>query len=169
VQSLASDAMEGPTYFGTTEHTLDEKGRLILPGHILDLVPKAEWRFFLSAGLDRCLLLHDLHGWNGLVQRLGQGVGATRAHRALLRRFLGHSAEVVPDNARRIRIPDPLLKYAGLAASQSLSLVGAGRVLELWSSTNLDKSLSEAGADEEALFASLVGNIKPSAPVAQGP
>lgn len=150
------------TYSGTSEHALDDKGRLILPNRILDAVPKTEWRFTVSAGLDRCLLLHDLQGWNELLQRIGQGVPGSRAHRALCRRFLGHSEEVVPDSTRRIRIGDPLLKYAGLAASQPAILIGNGRVIEIWSSKHLDVSLTEATADEEALFASMVGPIKPS-------
>lgn len=151
-----------PTYWGTSEHTLDEKGRLILPSRILDKVAKEEWRFHLSAGLDRCLLLHDLQGWQELVQRIGQGVPGSRAHRALCRRFLGHSEEVVPDNSRRIRIPDPLLKYAGLAINQPAVLIGSGRILEIWSPSVLDTTLAEASADEESLFAQLVGPSTPS-------
>jgi transcriptional regulator MraZ len=150
------------TYYGTSEHGLDEKGRLILPNRILDRVPKVEWKFYLSAGLDRCLLLHDSNGWDQLVARIGQSVPGSRAHRALCRRFLGHSEEVVPDNARRIRIPDPLLQYAGLAASQPVVLVGTGLVVEIWSHANLGTVLTEASADEESLFSSLFEPNKPS-------
>lgn len=150
------------TFTGTTEHGLDDKGRIILPGRILDSVPKNAWRFHLSAGLDRCLLLHDHEGWNQLMAQLSQGVPGSRAHRALCRRFLGHSEEVEPDGSRRIRIPDPLLNYAGLTPSGQAVLVGVGRVIEIWSPAHLDSSLAEAGAEEEALFASLVGPTKPS-------
>jgi len=150
------------TFTGTTEHGLDDKGRIILPSRILDSVAKNDWRFHLSAGLDRCLLLHDHEGWNQLMAQLSQGVPGSRAHRALCRRFLGHSEEVVPDGSRRIRIPDPLLNYAGLSPSGQAVLVGVGRVIEIWSPAHLDSSLAEAGAEEEALFASLVGPTKPS-------
>jgi MraZ protein len=154
--------MATPTYSGTSDHSLDDKGRLILPSRILDKLPKEAWKFFLTAGLDRCLLLHDLQGWQELVQRIGQGVPGSRAHRALCRRFLGHSEEVLPDNSRRIRIPDPLLKYAGLATNQPAVLIGSGRVLEIWSPSVLDTKLAEASPEEEALFANLVGPSTPS-------
>jgi MraZ protein len=157
--------MVTPTYSGSSEHSLDDKGRLILPSRILDKLPKEDWKFHLTAGLDRCLLLHDLQGWQELVQRLGQGVPGSRAHRALCRRFLGHSEEVTPDNSRRIRIPDPLLKYAGLANDQPVVLIGNGRVLEIWAQSVLDNTLAEATPEEEALFANLVGPSMPSTSV----
>jgi division/cell wall cluster transcriptional repressor MraZ len=152
------------TYFGSSEHGLDDKGRLILPGRILDEIPKVQWKFHLTAGLDRCLLLHDSEGFRELVDRIGRAVPGSRAHRTLCRRFLGHSEEVVPDGNRRIRIPEPLLKYAGLAASQPAVLVGTGRVTEIWAPHNLDTALTEASTEEETLFASLVGSTKPSTP-----
>jgi division/cell wall cluster transcriptional repressor MraZ len=152
------------TYFGTSEHGLDDKGRLILPPRILDEVPKNHWKFYLTAGLDRCLLLHDSDGFRDLVARIGGGVPGSRAHRMLCRRFLGHSTEVEPDGNRRIRIPEPLLKYAGLAAGQPVVLVGMGRVSEIWSPENLGTTLIEASPEEESLFTELVEPAKPSAP-----
>lgn len=150
---------------GSSEHGLDDKGRLILPGRILDSVAKADWEFVVTAGLDRCLLLHTKKGFQELVDRIGRAVPGSRAHRALCRRFLGHSEAVVPDGNRRIRIPDPLLKYAGLAPGQQVTLVGLGQVCEIWSTEQLGTSLAEAGADEESLFASLIEPTKPLASV----
>lgn len=152
-------------FFGSSEHGLDDKGRLILPGRILDAVAKTHWEFVVTAGLDRCLLLHTKQGFQELVDRIGRAVPGSRAHRALCRRFLGHSEAVVPDGNRRIRIPDPLLKYAGLAPGQQVTLVGLGQVCEIWSAEQLGASLAEAGADEESLFASLIEPTKPLASV----
>ena len=152
------------TYFGSSEHGLDDKGRMTLPARILDELPKSQWKFHLTAGLDRCLLLHDSEGFQELVEQIGRAVPGSRAHRALCRRFLGHSEAVVPDGNRRIRVPEPLLKYAGLAVSKPVVLVGTGRVTELWSPANLDVSLAEASSEEESLFASLVSPNTPSAP-----
>ncbi|MGE3174770.1 MAG: division/cell wall cluster transcriptional repressor MraZ [Planctomycetota bacterium] len=153
------------TYSGTSEHGLDDKGRLTLPARILDQVAKAQWRFYLTASLDPCLLLHDQQGWEDLVARIGKGVPGSPAHRNLCRRFLGNSEEVVPDGQRRIRIPEPLLQYAGLGASKPMVLLGMGRVLELWSPDRLGKVMEVASPEEEALFASLVDPRTPSAPV----
>lgn len=155
------------TFFGSSEHTLDDKGRLILPARILGEVPQNRWKFYLTAGLDRCLLLHDAEGFEELVDRIGRAVPGSRAHRNLCRRFLGHSEEVVPDGNRRIRIPEPLLKYAGLAASQPVVLVGMGRVAEIWAPANLGTTLAEATTDEETLFASLIEPTKPSTPIGE--
>ncbi len=156
------------TFLGSSEHGIDDKGRLVLPGRILDAVAKVEHEFVVTAGLDRCLLLHTRKGFEELSDRIGRAVPGSRAHRALCRRFLGHSERVVPDSNKRIRIPDPLLKYAGLAPSQPVVLVGLGQVVEIWSPQHLGSSLAEASPDEESLFASWVEPTKPSVP-AGGP
>lgn len=152
------------TYSGTSDHGLDDKGRLTLPARILDQVAKNEWKFYLTAGLDQCLLMHDQQGWEALVARIGTGVPGSPAHRNLCRRFLGNSEEVVPDSTRRIRIPESLLEYAGLAPSQPIRLLGMGRVLEIWSPERLVKALAVASEEEEALFARLVDPRTTSAP-----
>lgn len=153
------------TFFGSSEHSLDDKGRLILPQRVTGEVPENHWEFYLTAGLDRCLLLHDKQGWQRLVDSIGRAVPGSRAHRALCRRFLGHSERVVPDGNRRIRVPEPLLKYAGLAPLQPVVLVGTGQVVEIWSPANLGTTLMEASGEEESLFASLVEPTKATLPV----
>jgi division/cell wall cluster transcriptional repressor MraZ len=153
------------TFSGTSEHGLDDKGRLTLPQRILDQVARADWRFFLTVSMDKCLLLHDAQGWNELVAKIGTGVHGSQAHRNLSRRFLGSAEEVVPDTARRIRIPEPLLEYAGLAPSMPVRLLGMGNVLEVWSPALLGGVLSVPTAAEESLFASLMDQRTPSTPM----
>ena len=62
------------TYFGSSEHGVDDKGRITLPSRILDELPKSLWKFHITAGLDRCLLLHDSEGFQELVDRIGRAV-----------------------------------------------------------------------------------------------
>ena len=95
-------------------------------------------------------------GFEELVDRIGRAVPGSRAHRALCRRFLGHSEAVAPDGNRRIRIPEPLLRYAGLAPSNPAVLIGTGKVFEIWSPANLGETLDQATTEEETLFASLI-------------
>ena len=152
------------TYSGTSEHGLDDKGRLTLPGRILDQVAKTQWKFYLTASLDPCLLMHDQPGWEELAAKIGGGVPGSRAHRNLCRRFLGNSEEVTPDSTRRVRIPETLMKYAGLEPSQPVVLLGMGRVVEIWSPKRLGEVLDVASSEEEALFATLVDPRTPSAP-----
>lgn len=152
------------TFTGTSEHGLDDKGRLTLPSRILDQVARADWRFYLTVSMDECLLLHDAQGWNQLVAKIGTGVHGSQAHRNLSRRFLGSAEEVVPDTARRIRIPEPLLEYAGLGLSEPVRLLGMGNVLEIWNPGRLGKVLLKPTPEEEQLFSSLIDSKTSSAP-----
>jgi MraZ protein len=152
-------------FTGASDHGLDDKGRLTLPSRILESIAQKDWRFFLTVSMDKCLLLHDAHSWQALVDRIGTGVHGSPAHRNLARRFLGSAEEVTPDAARRIRIPDPLLDYAGLAPSQPVRLLGMGNVCEIWAPSALNGVLTEPTAEEQQLFSSLIDPRTPSTPI----
>ncbi len=151
-------------FTGASDHGLDDKGRLTLPSRILESLAQKDWRFFLTVSMDACLLLHDVRSWEALVQRIGAGVHGTPAHRNLARRFLGSAEEVTPDAARRIRIPDPLLEYAGLSPSQPVRLLGMGNVCEIWAPSALGQVLKRPDPEEEQLFSSLIDPRTPSTP-----
>lgn len=151
-------------FHGSSEHVLDDKGRIVLPQRILDRVARDDWKFVLTAGLDRCLLLHDHRGFEELKAKLARAVPGSPAHRALNRRFFGYAEVFEPDSNRRVRIPEALQKFAGLAPGQPVVLLGTGRVCELWAPQNLDAALAVASPDEEALFEQLMGSAAPSMP-----
>ena len=151
-------------FTGASDHGLDDKGRLTLPSRLLESIAQKDWRFFLTVSMDKCLLLHDVRSWQALVDRIGAGVHGSAAHRNLARRFLGSAEEVTPDAARRIRIPEPLLDYAGLAPSQPVRLLGMGNVCEIWAPSALGGVLNAPTPEEEQLFSSLIDPRTPSAP-----
>ena len=51
-------------FYGTFEHGLDDKNRLMVPSRLREEVPASEGSvFFLTVGLDGCLFLYTRKGW----------------------------------------------------------------------------------------------------------
>lgn len=115
-------------FLGLYEHTLDEKGRLVLP---------RRFRTALEAG---CVVAkgHDgsIHVWprgdfETYLDR-SSSLPQTRERVRSFRRSLTSSAiDQVIDRAGRIGIPERLRRYAGL--DRDVVVTGADDHLELWS------------------------------------
>ena len=53
-------------FMGEFHHTLDEKGRIILPSKIrFDL----KENFIVTRGLDKCLYVYSEEGWNNIINK----------------------------------------------------------------------------------------------------
>ncbi len=146
-------------FLGSSKHRLDDKGRLILPSRVLDLLPKAEHEFVLTAGFEPCLLLMDMKAWGTLVSKFGDQVLVRKAERSLRRRFLGMAEIVKPDGSKRVRVPEALRTYAGIDAESEVVLLGSGSTVEIWSPTALNKAFEPSASTEDeeaALFANEV-------------
>src|SRR4051812_38292631 len=98
-------------FLGEYEHTLDEKGRLAIPARFRSALSND---FFLSRGLDRCLVIWPPDGWRAMSERLN-GLSPWRADaRRLQRLFFSGAVDVAPDKLGRIVVPQYLREYAEL-------------------------------------------------------
>ena len=146
-------------FYGTFEHALDEKNRLMIPARLREGVPQAEGGvFYVTQGLDHCLFAYTASGWQAAVARLQQGRGGLRTANArnFMRMFFSHAMREELDAAGRLLIPDALRKLAGL--HREVSLVGVMDRIEIWDRarwTRLERSNQpryEKFAEEAELF-----------------
>jgi len=135
-------------FVGTFEHSLDEKGRLVLPSvfrhHLAD-------RGFLSQW-DECLGLWTPEGFAAVAERLTARVRSGEASQFALRAFAANAHEVKPDSQGRVVIPERLRKFAGL--EREVVVIGALDRIEIWDATkwrqvadSSDESLTMAVTD----------------------
>ncbi len=144
-------------YLGRSTHSLDDKGRLILPKRMLDEVAPKDRCFVLTAGFEGCLWLLDSEGWDNIATKVGQDVIGTTQQRALRRLFLGHAERVKPDRANRILIVEALRSYAGIDESSEVVLAGTGQTIEIWSKSRWESALADAASSYEFSDNHLVG------------
>lgn len=118
-------------FYGEYEHTLDGKGRLIIPAKFRqDLQASSIKTLFLTRGLDDCLFLFPEPEWRVAESRFKQ-VPFTKAEgRRFNRLFFSGAAEVELDGLGRILMPRHLKEFAQI--KDDVVIVGVSNRIEIW-------------------------------------
>jgi MraZ protein len=115
-------------FLGEYQHSLDAKGRIILPSRFR---AQLEPGLVLTRGLDGCLWLMSLEGWNRFTERLTERVSlADPRGRDIQRFFFSGASEDRPDKQGRISVPEPLRTHAAL--ERDVTVMGTGNWIEIW-------------------------------------
>ena len=109
-------------------HTLDTKGRLIIPAKFREVLGE---EFVVSKGMDGCLFVYANDDWNAFEQKLTSLPLINKEARQFARFFLAGAATVEVDKQGRILLPAALREFAGL--EKDVVLVGVGSRVEIWS------------------------------------
>jgi len=114
-------------FFGRYEHTLDVKGRVILPAKFR--TPFAAGGF-LTQHVDGCLALWTPSEFEIQGQHMQERAAQSRQDRNLARLWASASQEVDIDRQGRMAIPGHLRQYAQLEGD--VLVLGANDRVELW-------------------------------------
>ena len=117
----------GAMFLGEFQHTLDPKGRVILPSAFREQLKEG---LVMTVGLDHCVAVYPVADW----QRVAAGLRSLRTTDARERRFarmlMSFAQPGSLDRQGRITLPARLRDYANL--SKDLSVVGNDSRVELW-------------------------------------
>ena len=116
-------------FMGEYSHTIDAKGRLIIPSKFREGLGE---KFVVSKGFDGCLQAYDPETWKGIEEKLKELPQFKKETRAITRFFLAGAVEAEIDKQGRILIPAKLREYAGL--KKDVVLAGSGSRVEIWDS-----------------------------------
>lgn len=129
-------------FLGEYQHTLDPKGRLILPSAFREELKDG---LVMTVGLDNCLSLHPLADWQRVVEHLRALRTTDRRERMFARMMTSSAHAEEPDRQGRITIPARLRDYADL--TKDVTVVGADARLELWQTQAWDSYRQSAMDD----------------------
>ena len=132
-------------FMGEYNHTIDAKGRLIVPSRFREILGDA---FVVAKGLDGCLFVYDNEEWKLFEEKLRALPITNKEARQFVRFFLAGAAEVEVDKQGRILIPNVLREFAGLA--KDVALVGVGSRIEIWSRERFEDTAAFDDMDEIA-------------------
>ena len=118
---------------GEFNHSIDEKGRLIIPAKLRDDVGE---NFVICNGLEGCLFVYSQEEWSKFVAELETLPRMSKDARIYKRYFFGSASEGTFDKQGRVLVPTPLRKSANL--EKDVVLVGVQDHVEIW-----DKALWE--------------------------
>jgi MraZ protein len=115
-------------FLGEHQHSLDAKGRVILPARFRD---QLEGGAVMARSLDGCLAVYPTDEFVDRVARKLQDARerGSRERQAARTLFSG-AAEVTPDKQGRVAVPQHLREYAGLERDVIVS--GSFDHIEIW-------------------------------------
>ena len=115
-------------FMGEYNHTIDAKGRLIIPSKFRESLGD---EFVVTKGMDGCLFVYDNEEWKKFEEKLLSLPMMDKQVRQFTRYFLAGAASVEVDKQGRILIPSVLREFADI--TKDAVLVGVGSRIEIWS------------------------------------
>jgi len=119
-------------FYGEYTHSLDRKGRIILPSKLRDALKESfVEKCIMTKGLEGCLFLYPLDEWRLIEKEVRNLSLLKRDARAFSRLLISGACECVMDRQGRIFIPQNLRKYAEI--SKDIIVIGVSTRMEIWS------------------------------------
>ena len=134
-------------FLGEDSHTIDTKGRLIIPSKFREELGET---FVVTKGLDGCLFVFSDEEWKAFEIKLKSLPLTNKNARQFARFFVAGATPCELDKQGRILLPAPLREFAGL--EKDVVLTGMLNRIEIWSKDkwNENNSLDDVAMDEIA-------------------
>lgn len=132
---------------GEYEHSLDVKGRVIMPAKLREDMGE---KFILTKGLDGCLFGFSQNEWANFEEKLKTLPLTNKNARDFVRFFLSGATECEMDKQGRFLVASNLREYASM--DKEVVVIGVGNRIELWNKEKWTKhnSNENISADEIA-------------------
>ena len=129
-------------FIGEYHHTIDEKGRIIIPVKFRDELKN---NFIITRGLEECLFVYPMDNWNKICEKLGSLPFTKKDARVFNRFFMSGATEVELDKQGRVNVNSPLISYAKL--TKECVIIGTGDRLEIWAKESWDNFFNSTKDD----------------------
>ncbi len=126
---------------GTYEHSIDGKGRLIIPSRLKEELGDC---FHIGPGFDRYLTIYPAAAWETVCQRAQELEDEEELD--TMEAFFSQCFPCTVDSQNRIVIPPFLREKAGL--EKDVAIVGANTVARIWDAATWNKKMSAELAPE---------------------
>ena len=142
---------------GEFNHSIDSKGRLIIPSKLRDSLGE---HFVITKGMDGCLFLYPENEWEAFEDKLRTLPLTNKKAREFKRFFLGSAVDGEIDTQGRILISTSLRTYANL--DKEVVLAGVLDKVEIWSkdawearTAEIEENIEDIASDMEDLGLSI--------------
>lgn len=132
-------------FMGEYNHTIDAKGRLIIPSKFREALGD---EFVVTKGMDGCLFVYDNKEWQVFAEKLRTLPMIDKEVRKFTRFFLAGAASVEVDKQGRILLPAKLREFAEI--TKETVLVGVGSRVEIWSKERWEGTVTYQDMDDIA-------------------
>lgn len=137
-------------FFGTYFHTLDSKGRLVIPSKLRD---EAGSRIYILKGFDGALAIYKASEFDRLIEEINDLPFNKKNSRAYLRVQLASACELEVDRQGRVQLPAQLLLRYGIG--KEVIVIGVGDHMEVWDKAAYDIYEKSVDSNFETIAESL--------------
>jgi len=127
-------------FVGEYQHTMDGKGRVVLPARFRKALEKDGC--VLTKGQDECVFVWSTDDWQKEAERMKQLPRTNSRSRGYLRSFFSGAEPQTLDGQGRITIPQNLRAFAAL--EKDLAVVGVAERIEIWDAERWSQVSAEA-------------------------
>ena len=117
-------------FIGEYAHSIDVKGRLIMPAKFREELGET---FIVTKGLDGCLFAYSKMEWSVIEEKLKALPFTSKDARAFNRFFFAGAQECEVDKQGRILISGNLREHASL--EKDVVIIGVSTRIEIWDKT----------------------------------
>ena len=128
-------------FLGEHQHSLDAKGRVILPARFRD---QLEDGAVMAKALDGCLAVYPVEEFQRVAANLQEARARGATERQAARSYFSGAVEITPDKQGRVAIPAPLRTFAKL--EREVTVAGNFDHLEIWDTETFKQHDAEGQA-----------------------
>ncbi|MFA5146102.1 MAG: division/cell wall cluster transcriptional repressor MraZ [Candidatus Omnitrophota bacterium] len=118
-------------FYGEFEHTIDKKGRIIIPSKFRESFKEYDIeKFYITRGLDKCLFLFTETEWKTQESKF-KSVSFTKSEaRKFNRLYFSGASQIEYDRQGRMLLPKYLKDYAEI--KRDVVFIGVSNRIEIW-------------------------------------
>ena len=125
-------------FLGQFQHSLDEKGRLMIPARYRELLAAGA---FITQGFDKCLMVMTENYFKQVYDRINAMNLADPTARLLRRLILSNAYPVEVDKVWRILVPQNLRQV--IALESEAIVAGQGEYFEVWTPAAWNEQMNQ--------------------------
>jgi MraZ protein len=135
---------------GQYYHTIDEKGRIILPAKLREVFKEKADRRLVVTSLDNYLLVLPYEEWNVIEEKAKQHSILKKEVRAFQRYFMSGAVDCTLDSQWRMLVPPALRQRAGL--ERDIVLAGMVKTIEIWDKKEFEENLKVTSSNSDGFI-----------------
>ena len=142
-------------FYGEYEHTIDKKGRIIVPSKFRDAFKEYDIeKFYVTRGLDKCLFLFTENEWRSQEGKF-KSIPFTKSEaRKFNRLYFSGAIQLESDKQGRVLLPKYLKDYADI--KRDVVIIGVSNRIEIWAKEAWQEYYKNSKGSFEAIAENLM-------------